>query len=74
MSAQGILETPVTSRGPTLLNPGGFAYGYHPSGAVAPRCRRLRSTYERPARISVAARILSPGTEGREETESLQRR
>ena len=45
MSAQGLLETPVTSRGPTLLNPGGFAYGYNPPGAVAPRGRRLRSTY-----------------------------
>jgi hypothetical protein len=43
MSAQGILETPVTTRGPTLLNPGGFAYGYNAPGA--PRARRTRSTY-----------------------------
>ena len=43
MSEQGILETPVTTRGPTLLNPGGFAYGYNPPGA--PRGRRTRSTY-----------------------------
>jgi len=44
MSAQGILESPVSTRGPTLLNPGGFAYGYT-SGTVAPRARRSRSTY-----------------------------
>ena len=42
MSAQGILETPVTTRGPTLLNPGGYAYGYNSPGAVAPRARRSR--------------------------------
>src|SRR5262245_7030048 len=42
MSAQGILETPVTSRGPTLLGPGGYAYGYYSSGAMAPRARRSR--------------------------------
>jgi len=41
MSAQGILETPVTTPGPTLFNPG-FAYGYNPPGA---RGRRSRSTY-----------------------------
>jgi hypothetical protein len=42
MSAQGILESPVATRGPTLLNPGGFAYGY---SSGAPRARRARSSY-----------------------------